>query len=338
MKVSPTYLVSLVFLIVVACSAERQETVDRGPGAVAPRRAPIEINLDVEDPPIPTETRSAEFQAGKLAMKRKDYETAIGHFRSAAEAGEAAAQTNLGVMILNGYGTSEPRQNAEVWFLKAAQQNDDYAQLNLGLLYLQGAIPRDCSAALTWLHKAAESAVPEAGFELGRLYYFGECVPKDREKSAAWRLRAAELGHAGAQVRLAGMYARGDGMPRDPDQQVKWLSKAAENQDPEALWLFGFMLQSGRGVVAKDEPRGIDLLLKAHDQGNPCATIYLAICFYEGAGGVPQDEDRARMLLQSPAITPAQRDVVQRIDFSNPTSRSRSERELSDLLESLDCW
>ncbi len=336
MKVLPTCLVWLLFVAVVACSAEKQEIADREPEAVESARAPVKLDLDLGA--LKAVTRKTEYEAGQLALERKDYEAAIGHFRSAAEAGDAAAQTNLGAMILNGYGTSEPRANAEGWFLKAAQQNEPYAQMNLGLLYLRGDIPRDCSAALTWLHKAAESDIPEAGFELGKLYYFGECVPKDREKSAAWRLRAAELGHAGAQFRLAGMYARGDGVPRDLDQQAKWLSKAAENKHTEALWQYGFMLKSGRGVVAKDELRGVDLLLKAHDQGNACATVYLAICFYEGSSGVSRDVDRAERLLQSPAITPAQRDVVQRVDFSNPTSRARSEGELSALLESLDCW
>jgi uncharacterized protein len=131
------------------------------------------------------------------------------------------------------------------------------------------------------------------------------------------------------------MYALGDGVPRDLAKQAKWLSKAAEKQDPRALWFLGMMYTWGSGVT-KDDARGIDLLWKAHEQGNACATIYLALRFFGGGGGVRRDAGRARQLLQSPNIT-AQRDVMLRVDFSNPTSRASSERELTALYESLDC-
>jgi Sel1 repeat-containing protein len=191
MSASRACLAVVGFLLVSACPAEKQETTGREPGNPRsinlgpPRRAPRVINLDLDEPPHrspikidldDTPKRSAKYEAGRLAMKRNDYDTAIVHLRSAAEAGEAAAQSDLGVMILNGYGTTEPPENAEAWFLKAAEQNHGTAQMNLGLLYLQGVVPRNCDAAITWLHKAAQSAVPDAGFELGKLSYFGVCV------------------------------------------------------------------------------------------------------------------------------------------------------------------
>ena len=55
-------------------------------------------------------------------------------FQKAADHGEAAAQNNLGVMYLNGYGVSQDEAAALSWFRKAADQGYAPAQDNLRLM------------------------------------------------------------------------------------------------------------------------------------------------------------------------------------------------------------
>jgi len=57
-----------------------------------------------------------------IAMKRRDYPTAVRLIRPLAEQGNATAQYNLGVFYDNGLGVPQDKVNAYMWFnLSAAQ-------------------------------------------------------------------------------------------------------------------------------------------------------------------------------------------------------------------------
>ena len=68
--------------------------------------------------------------------------------RKKAEAGDALAQSNLGVAYHNGEGVPEDDAEAVKWYRKAAEQGDAIAQTNLGFMYLLGeGVPEDSVAA-----------------------------------------------------------------------------------------------------------------------------------------------------------------------------------------------
>ena len=54
----------------------------------------------------------ADFQAGRDAYKRGDYDTALKEWRPLAEQGDAVAQNNLGGMYHNSQGVSKDYQEA----------------------------------------------------------------------------------------------------------------------------------------------------------------------------------------------------------------------------------
>ncbi len=71
--------------------------------------------------------------------------------------GDAAAQRRLGMMYAAGDGLPRNLTAAVDWLRRAAEQDDCGAQHELGLLYLGGSgLPYDIDAAAFWLRRAAE--------------------------------------------------------------------------------------------------------------------------------------------------------------------------------------
>ena len=90
------------------------------------------------------------------AHERQDYATALEKWRTLAEAGDAAAQNNLGVLYAEGQGVAQDYAQARAWWEKAAAQGYAAAQYNLGALYENGqGITQDYDKARTWYEKVA---------------------------------------------------------------------------------------------------------------------------------------------------------------------------------------
>ena len=86
-----------------------------------------------------------------------------------ANQGIKEAQTTLGLMYLEGQGTSQNAQEAIKWLTCAANQNSIEAQRILGLTYCMGkVIPQDRAAARKWLMHAAEQGDGDAQFRQER--------------------------------------------------------------------------------------------------------------------------------------------------------------------------
>ena len=79
--------------------------------------------------------------------------------RTRANAGDAGAQYNLGVMYDNGRGVPEDDVEAAAWYRKAAEQGYAAAQFNLGLSYINGrGVPQDDVEAYKWFNLATTYA------------------------------------------------------------------------------------------------------------------------------------------------------------------------------------
>jgi len=158
----------------------------------------------------------AGFKEGLAAYKRGDYATALKEWRPMAEAGNAAAQNNLGVMYGNGEGVPQDSKEAVKWYRLAAEQGVADAQTSLGLMYYYGeGVPQDYKEAVKWFRLAAEQGDTEAQRNLGLSYAYGQGVPWDNEEAVKWFRLAAEQGNVHAQNSLGVMYANGLGVPKD---------------------------------------------------------------------------------------------------------------------------
>ena len=153
-----------------------------------------------------------------------------------ADAGNATAQTILGIRYLDGQGGGPVDvQQAGKWLLKAAAQNQAVAQYRLGTMYERGqGTPIDMTRAVKWYQAAANLGNRKAMHNLAVAYADGALGKKDMAEAARWFTKAATLGLSDSQFNLAVLYERGDGVPQSLIDAYKWYAIAAGQGDTES--------------------------------------------------------------------------------------------------------
>ncbi|EIJ34419.1 SEL1-like repeat protein [Thiothrix nivea] len=143
-----------------------------------------------------------------------------------AQAGKAAAQSQLGFMYLQGRYVEQDHAQALAWFHKAAAQGDAAAYFGLGEM----CVVTDRQQALAWFSKAAKYGYLKVFGKLGELYR------SDRTYAEAlqWYRKAAAQGDADAMLALGWMYTWGEGVPQDKELAMRWFERAAERGHKEA--------------------------------------------------------------------------------------------------------
>src|SRR5690242_1062621 len=74
----------------------------------------------------------ADTAAGMRAFRNKDYQVAYREWKASAEAGEAEAEFDLGLLYAQGFGVRRDLTEAANWYRKAAQQGNAEAEFALG--------------------------------------------------------------------------------------------------------------------------------------------------------------------------------------------------------------
>jgi len=180
-----------------------------------------------------------------------------------AEAGDADAQYEVGIMYLKGQGVEEDRAKATQWLKSASgagneqaaaklrrmdDQRDKFAQLQeqagagdaeaqyeLGMMYLKGrGVEKDEPRARVWLGKAAKQGDEKAITRLGILHQRGEGGETDYEKAHSLFDRVKDDSVL-AQYYLGEMYANGQGVEQDYATAIAWYQKAADGGFNRAL-------------------------------------------------------------------------------------------------------
>ena len=91
------------------------------------------------------------------ALERNDYATAFKLLKPLAEAGNQAAQNNLGLLYRDGKGVPEEYSEALKWFRRSAEQGEAAAQTSLWFMYQEGiGAPQNMSEAAKWYKLAAD--------------------------------------------------------------------------------------------------------------------------------------------------------------------------------------
>lgn len=191
--------------------------------------------------------------AGLAAFKNKDYQRAYREWKASAEAGQAEAQFDLGLLYAQGLGVQRDLTVASNWYRKAAEQGNAEAQFALGQMYSRGwGVPRDMADALRWLQMA--NSVDSDGPPTDWLSVEGYGMPQDPRQAAYWYWQAAENGHPEAQFNLGRLYASGNGVKRDEEQAARWMSASAGQGYAPAQVNLGERFAAGNGV-SKDDKR-----------------------------------------------------------------------------------
>lgn len=87
---------------------------------------------------ISTNICLAGYDEGLAAYRGGDFASAVLHWQTLAEQGDARAQHNLGVMYEKGHGVPMDKRLAVSWHRKAAASGNAYAQNDLGAMYEEG--------------------------------------------------------------------------------------------------------------------------------------------------------------------------------------------------------
>ncbi|MGQ5522068.1 hypothetical protein ACUHMQ_02285 [Chitinimonas sp. PSY-7] len=167
-----------------------------------PANSPVPLVAEAAAPPVPVvvaDTVAAPIQIPEttaLAGLRLE------DLRSAAEAGDAAAQTQLGLRYRKGQGVPMDNEKAVAWYRRAAEQNHAEAQAYLGFMLMTGrGARRDDAEAARYSRLAAEQDNPTGQYNLALLYLSGRGVPADKLEAYRWLQKASEREN-GARLRL----------------------------------------------------------------------------------------------------------------------------------------
>jgi uncharacterized protein len=164
---------------------------------------------------------------------KKDEEKAKELLTKAAEAGSAQAHLELAGMILN---KEKPDLAAGyVHLLTAANAGIAFAQNELGIFYLTGKLGgADVSAAVSWFGRAAQSNFAAAQHNLAAMHERGAGVPQNFENATQLYTLAAQQGHSGATLSLARLQAAGAGTKQNLEMSWALATIAGERGETNA--------------------------------------------------------------------------------------------------------
>lgn len=155
--------------------------------------------------------------------------------RSAAAAGNAAAEFLIGVKYTEGDGVAADLTKAAVWYQKAADKGLAPAQYRLASLYEKGrGVEKDLVKAQAWYMQSAEAGNAKAMHNLAVLFAEGAGDQPDYGSAAKWFEQAANFGVKDSLFNLGILYAGGIGVEKDLVASYKWFAIAAEQGDQEA--------------------------------------------------------------------------------------------------------
>jgi TPR repeat protein len=249
-------------------------------------------------------------ETGQGAEAGKD--RALEYYRKAAALKHRDATYRLSFILLASEEEAERDQAREA--LEAAAKDDPaVAGRILGEAYLRGRLTpvADPDKAISWWKRAADAGDIPSLLLMGRFYegQFGFAELKDAKESLAAYGKASGLGDPGAMAALGSRLLGGDEQLRDEKKGREWLKKAIDAKEYTAYLALGdyeenvkkdlkaalteyergkdagqmdcilraaeFYLQ-GKGIE-KDTARGLALLEKAAEGGNPAANFRLAV-------------------------------------------------------------
>ena len=208
----------------------------------------------------------AAFETGD--GRKADLREAVRWYRLAAAQSEPRAQFSLGSLYATGaFGAPDP-QTAAAWYRRAAEGGNKEAQCNLGAMYAQGVgVAKDPEEAARWYGAAARQDDEAAMYNLGSLYYGDFHKP---EEAVVWFQRAAERGYSAADVALGFLFVGGHGVPRNVEVAIERLFRAAQKHNSSGLYLLG-VLHSQDAMYCRDAPVAFAFFTLAALTGNATA-------------------------------------------------------------------
>lgn len=240
-----------------------------------------------------------EFALGNAAYNQKAYDDAFRQYTLAEGKGNVGAKFNLGVLALNGFGTTQSLVVARDWFMKAkaagqaeadkmiAQVEEVIAQGGQdGLDGVAAYRAEKYPEALRLLTIAANKGDGYGAYFLGVYHEEGKAGKKDRAQAVGWYDKSAELGYAEGKNAAAAVRAELVGAAefdqgkaaydaKKYTEAVTWYEKAANLGNVRAMAALGSLYQNGVGEIFDDRDKAKFWLRKAVAKGDQLSGIML---------------------------------------------------------------
>ncbi len=192
------------------------------------------------------------------------YQKAYDMAEKEANAGNVNAQRIFGELLVETNKSEEIKTGLE-WLEKAANTGNSRAQTSLGWAYMKedasNNLP-DINKAASWFSKAAKQRNIAALLALGNIYPRMGLTKENLDKMLVVYNHAANEGSIDAQLELAsiyldGVYAKDNLIAVDEAKGVQWLVKAAEQDSEEAVERLIELYQNGQGSIQKDPEQAL---------------------------------------------------------------------------------
>ena len=174
----------------------------------------------------------------KLKYSSKIYEQVIKYRKElllAADDGNINSQYALGEWFNNHNSQLAYREEAFVWYSKAANEGYIPARKKLAESYLYGKlVPKNVTEALFWFDKTWEEINAVDLYNIGYAYDTGDTVFIDKAKAVKYYRMAAEKGYSTAQHNLGVCYEKGTGVEKDINAAKYWYEKSAAQGHEES--------------------------------------------------------------------------------------------------------
>lgn len=193
---------------------------------------------------------------GVAAFERGHFYTALREWTRQANAGDARAMSNIGLLYERGYAVRQDYAEAMRWYRRAANAGLPEALHNLGMLYHNGyGVAVNHTEALRFFRDAAAQGLPDSKHMIGVAYHEGLGVAENRRVALRWFLEAAVDGYPPAQYMTAYVMLSGDAGQQNPEGAWVWGDVAAHSGMEEGLEIrdLAWLRVRGRDVSFLEE-------------------------------------------------------------------------------------
>jgi TPR repeat protein len=264
-------------------------------------RAPAEREADLRALAVAGDDR-AILDLARLLVSQFRGQEAEGWYVIAANANAPGVRRSLADAYLTGSIGRTSNKLGKDWLEKAVQGGDAGARAALGqVLLIEAATTGDYGPARDLFEAAAAEGDLEAVHQLGLMALNGLGRDRDVQAAAAELRKAAEGGHVPSMTTLSSLYLSDTlGLPNAAEAQ-RWAIRAAEAGDVSSMFSLAVMAAE-RSPDPAAEAEAVRWLTAAHDKGMPEATMALAMANRYGVG-TRKDEARAFALVSGLAAT-----------------------------------
>ncbi|PHR91336.1 MAG: hypothetical protein COA69_12560 [Robiginitomaculum sp.] len=228
----------------------------------------------------------AGYEAALKAYQDGDPANALIHGKLSGGGGNVDAQVLVGYLLMREGTGFMDKDEAAIWFLKAAKLGQVDAMVALSELALNahgGLSPTD---AVKWLEMASANDRTDAMRALADIYIRGRGITRNRAEGRGWLVKAANYGDPLAERKLGDL-----DIGVDPKKALIWYERAADHGDAEAAYSAAIMYAENF-EIPPSASKAAKLLSQAAEAGIAAAQADYGLIVYQG-NGVPRSAEKA---------------------------------------------